>query len=443
MQDRVIVTLGNSYSRITGLSQDEMYALRKLLSYNVDFATARFIPNPANRVKYCIDAKGNFGTGLLYRVLGFCIDNDLDIKVEDRTSKDDPVIVFKRAFKSTFNVNPYPDQAIAVKMAIERGRGVISMPTGTGKSMVISMLLAKNKLKTLIVVPTVELKHQLSNTLSECLNSVKDITVENIDSTALKKAGDYDCLIIDEAHHVAAKTYHKLNKTAWSNIRHRYFFTATPFRNNSEETLLFESIAGEIIFELCYFEAVAKAYIVPVEAYYYEIPKVKTDAFTYAQVYNELIVNNEFRNNLIALLLLRFNADKKATLCLVKEIKHGEILSDLTGIPFVNGQDVESRQYIQDFNQGKIKCLIGTSGVLSEGVDTKPAEIVIVADLGKAKSQLMQKIGRVVRNYPGKESGKVIIFSDKSHKFLLRHFKEQCKIINEQYNTNPIKLEIE
>lgn len=439
----VILTLGNSFSRVTGLSQDETSALRKLLSYKVDFATTQYIPNPANHIKYVIDLKGNFGTGLLHRVVDFLTQNKIICKIIDQRLASDLPRVDRRAFKSTIAIKPYEDQLKAVNATMTTPRGILSLPTGTGKSHVIAMILAKHQMKTLIIVPTVELKTQLTVSLKESLTTMDGITVENIDATVLSSCKDYECLIIDEAHHVAAKTYHKLNKTAWGNILHRYFFTATPFRNNTEETLLFESIAGPVIYELSYAKAVSKGYIVPIEAYYYELSPCKTEAFTYAQVYSELIVNNAYRNDLIALLMLRLIKEGKFTLCLVKEIKHGELLSELTGIPFVNGADQDSRQYIQLFNSGKIKCLIGTSGVLSEGVDTKPAEFVIVADLGKARSQLMQKVGRVLRTFPGKESGKVILFKDKSHKFLTRHFNAQCAIIEEEYLTEVIRLEIE
>ena len=130
----------------------------------------------------------------------------------------------------------------------------------------------------------------------------------------------------------------------------------------------------------------------------------------------------------------------KPTLCLVREVIHGKILSDLTGYPFVSGEDDESRDYIRQFNAGEIKTLIGTTGILGEGVDTKPCEYVVIAGLGKAKSQFMQAVGRAVRTYPGKESAKVIIFNDRSHKYLIRHYNEQSRILLDEYGIKPVKL---
>jgi superfamily II DNA or RNA helicase len=127
----------------------------------------------------------------------------------------------------------------------------------------------------------------------------------------------------------------------------------------------------------------------------------------------------------------------------VKEVKHGYAIQEIFNAPFANGQDDITRAYIGAFNKGEVKGLIGTTGILGEGVDTKPCEYVIIAGLGKAKSAFMQQIGRAVRTYPGKESAKIILFRDASHRFTLRHYRAQAKILKEEYGVTPIKLELE
>ena len=101
------------------------------------------------------------------------------------------------------------------------------------------------------------------------------------------------------------------------------------------------------------------------------------------------------------------------------------------------------RKLIDDFNRQKTHpILIGTTGVLGEGIDTRPAEWIIIAGLGKSKNQFMQNIGRGIRVYPGKKSCKVILFKDGSHKWTLKHFKEQCMILKEVYGIVPMRLEL-
>ena len=286
-------------------------------------------------------------------------------------------------------------------------------------------------------MPSREIKLQLKASLKD----LKNVIVENIDSKALNSLKDVDCLIIDECHHVAAKTYQRLNKMVWNGIYYRYMLTATPFRNQESEQLLFEGIAGKVIYELTYQDAVKNNYICPVEAFYHKLPKTNVAGYTWAQVYSELVVNNEHRNLVIAKTLLQLNAAGVATLCLVKEVAHGDTLSALTNLPFANGKDDDTRQFIKEFNEGRLKTLIGTTGILGEGVDTKPCEYVVIAGLGKAKSAFMQQVGRAIRRYPGKESAKVILFRDPSHKWTLAHFNAQKQILLVEYGISVIALD--
>lgn len=433
--------IGNSYSQIIGLTLTDFKKLRKILSYETD-PKAAYFSGGFSRPKYLLDKRGVFPTGLLNHVTNFIPDSIKYMLKDTRIAPKSTPGMFKLDLGSHV---PYPDQTKAAEEAQKHHRGGIQMPTGTGKSLVIALIASRLNVKTLVVVPSLEIRKQLKSNLNALfgIRLAKNITVENIDSPSLKSNGNYDCLIIDECHHAAAKTYQVLNKTMWNKIYYRFFLTATFFRNQQNEQLLFEGIAGQVIHSLSIKSAIAKKYIVPVEAYYYDVKKQQTSAYTWAEVYSNLVVNNKSRNVLIGGLLQHLNDQSIPALCLIKEIAHGVILSSLTGIPFANGQDEDTRRYIEQFNRGEIKSLIGTTGILGEGIDTKPAEYVIIAGLGKAKSAFLQQIGRGVRNYPGKESCKVILFKDNSHKFCLRHYNEQRKILKETLGIVPIKLEID
>jgi superfamily II DNA or RNA helicase len=426
----VEIQIGNSYSKITGLTKQQEKTLRKTLSYTIGGSSAYFSGYGVRR-KSLISKRGEFPTGLLPRVKEIIP----DIRITDWPSAPEK----QSSLKIKSDVKPYVAQTAAVEVAMRLSRGTISMPTGTGKSLVIALIAARLNVSTLVVVPTLEIKKQLTAGLLELLGRNHKVTVLNIDSQRLvKDSKHYDCLIIDEAHHAASKTYQRFNKTKWTGIYYRYFLTATPFRNDAEETLLFEAIAGQVIYKLDYKEAISKGYIVPVEAYYIDLPKQQTDAYLYQEVYKELVVNNTHRNDLIIDLVSSLVAADKSVLCLVKEVAHGKKLS---GAYFVHGQS-EDRKLIDDFNSGEIKKLVATTGIMGEGVDSKPCEYVIIAGLGKAKSQLMQQIGRGVRKYPGKTSAKVILFRDPSHKFLLRHFRAQAKILLDEYGVKVVRLDL-
>lgn len=421
--------INNSYSQIEGLSTKQYSDLRHLMSYAP--AKNYAYSQTFNSRKYLIDKKGHFPTGLLPILQEYFKSakyTTIDLRAQPSGMANLPVP------KPSFT--PYDDQIRAAIAACKHHRGIISMPTGTGKSMVIRLIASSLKVKTLVIVPTVELKKQLS----EDLSNLPWVTVENIDSNALNSPTSYDCLILDEFHHAASKTYQKLNKTQWKGIYYRFGLTATPWRTNEDENILLEAILGGVIFKLSYKDAIKKGYIVPVEAYYYDLPKKQTNAYSYAQVYSELIVNNQERNELITTLMHNLHGAKLSTLCLVKEIKHGENLTELSHLPFANGKDDETRGFIDMFNRQRMPVLIGTSGILGEGIDTRPCEYVIIADLGKAKGQFMQKIGRAVRKFGDKQSAKIIIFRDSSHRFLLKHFNAQKKILVDEFNVKVVRL---
>jgi superfamily II DNA or RNA helicase len=432
----VKLIVGNSYSKVEGLDLNQLKELRKLCSYQIDKKAAYFSGSIHNLTRHLMDKKGGFPSGLLHLVKQYLL--SVVHEVEDNRRVPEPR---QGLFTLSLPSSPYPQQKDAIEAA-NSSNGIISMVTGFGKSWAMAMLIAAKRVKTLVIVPNLGLKTQLKETFLNIFGSLDNITIENIDSPALETAKDYNMLIIDEAHHAAASTYRRLNKTAWSGIYYRYFFTATPFRSRDEETILMESITGGVIYEVTYQQAVESKAIVPVEAYYIEVPKIETDAYTWSQVYSQLVVNNAKRNEIIATLLVKLSMAKVPALCLVKEISHGEELSCGGAFPFANGKDEDTPIMVDHFNKGAHKTLIGTTGVLGEGVDTKPAEYVIIAGLGKSKNQFMQQVGRGVRNYPGKESCKVIIFLDKSHKFTLRHFREQKRFLLDEYGVIPVKLEL-
>lgn len=423
--------IGNSYSKIEGFNHEQFQALRKLLSYEIPKSQQFYTGGRFGNKRYLIDKKGNFPSGLVNKVLPYVTEI-----VDLRKQPIKPI----EGIKAKFEYRPYDEQIEAAKAICVHKRGIIRASTGLGKSLIGGLIVNALKLKTLIVVPNLTLKYQLIESMSKWFGSLDHITIENIDSPKLEKEGEYDLLIIDEAHHASAKTYRHLNKKYWHNIYYRVFLTATPYRTNSEENMLLQSICGEVIYDIPYKTAVEKGYIVPIEAYYYALPPAIAKGYTWSQVYSDRIVKNSLRNKMIAELALNLNSTGVPTLVLVKEIAHGKKLSEMTGLPFVSGQDEESKRYILDFNAGRIKCLIGTRGVLGEGVDSRPAEFIILADSGKARGAFMQACGRGFRRHGNKESCKIILFKDNSHKWLKAHFAAQLKILKEEYGIKAVKF---
>lgn len=433
----VRIIIDNSYSKLLNLSPKLEKEIREKFSYREDPTIAFFRGAYEPKKISMLSKRGDFPTGLVPDLFTFLHDNDI---LFDFISKRARPEIHSALVMNPAAPKPYEAQVKAANKALEAMQCCISMPTGTGKSMVIAMIAARLGVKTLVIVPTLEIKAQLTESLNTLLVDTNTIRVENIANPKLATLTDFDCLIIDEAHHAASSTYKRLNKTAWSKIYYRYFFTATPFRSDESENILFRSIAGQVAYELTYKEALKHKYIVPVEAYTLEVPAMVGDTYNWKETYSHFVVNNAPANRAISEVLKTLDSEGASTLCLVKEVAHGKTLSELTGLTFTSGQDDEVKQKISDFNSGKIKVLIGTEGILGEGIDTKPCEYVVIAGMGKAKGAFLQKVGRCVRNYAGKTSGKVILVKNKQ-RILLRHYAAQVKILKEYYGVKPKVLE--
>lgn len=435
------LVVGNSVSQVLDMTKEEHSRLREVLSYTVDAQTQHF-SRTYNPKRYLIDKRGMFPTGLLKLVCK----TFPNILVEDKRvqPKGRPWTFMFDPTKS--GIAPYVDQIQAAHRAAQAHRGMIVMPTGSGKSIAMALLVQHLQVKTLIIVPTLALKTQLTEDFRKYFGPTPNIVIENIDSGDLPGHRKFDCLIVDECHFSAAKTYRDLNAKSWGDIYYRFYLTATPFRSREEEQILLESITGEKVFELTYKRAVEAGYVVPLQVFHKALPltQMKGNVRSWHSVSSELIVNNIARNEAIVKIAQSLDTAGKSTLILVKEVKHAENLRKLFAakgleIAVASGENDNNRELLLEFNLKHRKTLIAT-GVLGVGVDTKPCDFVILAAGGKSRPQLMQNIGRCLRTYPGKTTGTAILILDRSHKFLVKHFNEVQKALAEEYGLKSVIL---
>ncbi len=74
--------------------------------------------------------------------------------------------------KLALTPRPYQEDALAAWHAAD-GRGVVVLPTGAGKTILALMAIERLALRTLIVVPTIELLYQWRNAVIEHLAVAK------------------------------------------------------------------------------------------------------------------------------------------------------------------------------------------------------------------------------------------------------------------------------
>lgn len=454
------ITIGNSISNVSDISREVYNAVREKLSIKPNpqqfyyVKDKRFLPK-----KYLVDKHGNFPTGLcelVWDLLKVHYGQDSNILVKDNryvphSIPDFPILHLP--------FTPYEFQTEAASRALLNVRGIIQSPTGTGKSAIMALIIAQVRVRTLVVVPSLELRNQAILGLKMAfgegyVGKVDDntlIMVEHVQGLDPKKViPEVGCVIIDEFHHAASKSYQQLNKYAWNDIYYRIGLTATPFRRNEDENILLQGILADIIYIHSYSKAIKGKHILPIEGCYYSLPKIPIRGRKdhWGSVYSELIVNREDRNNLICNIsdALIACTSENNVLILVLTINHGELLQALfkkkfnLEVPFANGVDKNSPTIIRDFSNGDVRLIIATN-IVGEGVDTRACNVVILAGgSGKSKSRLMQNAGRTCRKFNKQVAGIVISFKDPSHKWMLDHHKMFCTTFKDEYSFEAIQI---
>ncbi len=153
---------------------------------------------------------------------------------------------------------PYQREALDAWRA-RRGRGVVVLPTGAGKTHLAVMAIDDKRRSTLVVAPTLDLVRQWYDLLRTTFgvpigivgggsHEVRPITVTTYDSAYLhvEHLGDrFGLLIFDEAHHLPGATYALSARLALAPFR--LGLTATPERTDGRDADL-EELVGPIVY---------------------------------------------------------------------------------------------------------------------------------------------------------------------------------------------------
>jgi superfamily II DNA or RNA helicase len=156
--------------------------------------------------------------------------------------------------------DPFPHQTEALQTWWDAaGRGVVVLPTGTGKTFLAILAISKVGRPALVVTPTIDLLNQWYGELAVAFDvpigavgggnhEFQPLTVTTYDSAYihLERWGNrFGLLVFDECHHLPGPTY--LQAAAGSIAPYRLGLTATPERTDGQEALL-ESLIGPVVY---------------------------------------------------------------------------------------------------------------------------------------------------------------------------------------------------
>ena len=312
--------------------------------------------------------------------------------------------------------------------------GVMEAPTGSGKTNILLTLTADIGVPTLIIVHTSELLKQTVQRCKDWLgytpgiigggkNKVEDITVGMIQTLSRFDIDKdhplynrFGCVILDEAHHGPANTYIDVFRRL--PYRYKYGFTATAWRKDKMEKMLFRLI-GPITAKVHHQDVADAGRIVWPEVrfidtdYYYPIQ----DSSEWTSMITDLTTNEE-RNMFIAGHIRDYlhSLPGSRGLILTDRIEHAKILADMAHLwdPVVLTGDLKksAREEAMQKIRAGARLTIATVHLLGEGIDVPSWSLLFLVSPFSGGPRTLQAVGRVARPASGKESALLIDFVD-------------------------------
>lgn len=345
-----------------------------------------------------------------------------------------------------------PYQDAVQKQILLHDRGVVAAPPRSGKTLMAARAFDAIAQPCLWLVPSLAIGRQTYTVLKkhfgadfvarldgEASRDERDIEKRLVVSTiqsALSQSPEWfktrKMLVIDEFHHAAAESYHRLNALC-EHVYYRLCWTGTHFRTG-EDALAMHAICSTVLHKIEFDDLVAEGFLAPARVLFMQ-PRAPAPTFTdnrWMQVYQTGIVEWEPRNAMIAFTARTLDASGVPTIVLTRRRAHAEALAKMIpGAQVVLGGDgaLLSRA-IADFNDGVTNVLVGTQ-VIGEGVDVPRAAALIYAAGGNEGVQQMQSYYRPLTAFPGKKIGLIYDFQDSQHGMLNAHARSRQRITAE------------
>lgn len=365
---------------------------------------------------------------------------------------------------------PRDYQLAAFTHAIRTGRSLLVSPTGSGKSFIQyliamyyqSVFLASKK--TLIIVPTTGLVHQMRSDFedygldSKYIHSIysgeeKDTsrpiiitTWQSIFRMPKKWFDQFGCVLVDECHLAKAQSLTGI-LTKLERCAYRFGFTGS-LDGSLTHALVIQGLLGPIkkvatTAELIEQKHLADFQIKAIVLKYSEETRKMCRGLSY-QDEMDFIVRNTNRNRFLRNLTISLKGN---TLLLFQYVaKHGKMLYDDIkaaangrSVYFVHGDvEGEEREQIRKLvEQEADAIIIASAGTFSTGVNIKNLHNIIFASPTKSKVRNLQSIGRGLRISDSKQQAVLYDIADdltwKTKKnYTLLHFAKRIELYNEE-----------
>jgi len=348
-------------------------------------------------------------------------------------------------------------QAEGVKRLLRITQGTVVIPCGGGKTRVGVGAISALQTPTLILVHTLDLADQWRDRIRAQLKTEPAIVgggeaqegpitiavVQTLIRWERERLDAFLCrfglLIVDEAHHIAASTFHQIVDRCPA--RYRLGLTATPEREDGLTPLL-KLFLGPPLLQVPHQQLVdAGVLTLP------EVQLIETDfkfAYRSAEDYPALmkaLASDVGRN---ALICERVETEARAgNLCLVLSgrVGHCHHIAQVLHERGVRAAALTSKvrkarrpELLEQARSGELQVLVATS-LADEGLDLPRLSRVFLAFPSKARGRTIQRIGRLMRPHPDKEGAVLYDFVDRKVPALRRQHLARQKLYAELIRT--------
>lgn len=347
-------------------------------------------------------------------------------------------------------------------------RGIVVMPTGTGKTVLSALDARRVGGKVLFLVhrldilsqsvdayrmvwPTMKPGHltgevRLDELVCDVLFASKDTLRQPAELMRFGRE-HFSYVVVDEVHHGQSPTYREI--IDYFRPRFMLGMTATPDRLDRKD--IFELFDYNKVYEIPVHEVIDRGFLVPYS--YYGL----TDDIDYSKIRFE---NNRYRvDDLERLLIIperneailkayleKGNGDKAIGFCV--SITHAERMAAFFkehGVPAeaVHSQAPTREKLVADFRENKFNVAF-TVDLFNEGVDFPNVRVLLFLRPTESRTVFVQQLGRGLRLSPGKERVRVLDFiGNYKRANLIRDYLAKDKNVVETGEGNNRKRKIE
>ena len=379
----------------------------------------------------------------LFRHLG------IDCKISDRRQSGQPILV---KFKGSLWIG----QKKAAEAMLNSNYGTLAATTAFGKTVLAAYLIAQRKVNTLILVHRRNLMDQWLERLNEFLeiapNSIGNIGAGKRKPTgiidvaiiqSLYKSGrvdeiikNYGYVIIDECHHVSAKSFELVAKTA--KAKYLTGLSATVIRKDGHHPLIFLQ-CGPIRYEV---DAKSEAAKRPFEhiviarktKFTLQNPEIENSQ-TAINVIFDLLTSNTKRNELIVRDALKAVKAGRFPLLLTERVDHLKLLAAALEqyiqnvIVLKGGMSNKSRDEallkIEHTHESGERIILATGKYIGEGFDETRLDTILLAYPISWEGTLAQYAGRLHRLQAAKKKVMIIDYVDADVKMLMNMYRKR------------------